>query len=148
MAPSPLAARRYHTMVWTGNTTNTAIANKVLIWGGYTTVPVGDGAIYDPATNSWTTMSASTLPAMNNPNYVWSGSSFYVAFGQTPSATIGGFGAYDPATDSWTYPTTTGAPAILRYGAFAWTSRGFINWGGAYDASTLYTTDAGGIYQP
>jgi hypothetical protein len=46
MAPSPIAARAYGTAVWTGG--------ELFVWGGRgATGLLGDGALYNPATDSW-----------------------------------------------------------------------------------------------
>lgn len=47
MAPAPLAGRTEHAMV--------VLDGKTVVWGGYPT-NLGDGAVYDPVTDTWESM--------------------------------------------------------------------------------------------
>jgi hypothetical protein len=101
-APSP---RMEPTAVaWTGS--------RLVIWGGRvaTTAPysahaLGDGALYDPVTDRWTTMSPENAPSpRTGATVVWTGRRLVVFGG---AADVGGpprhdGGVYDPAANRWT----------------------------------------------
>lgn len=120
-----LAARQLHSGMRTGT--------KMLIWGGCTAIAgtaFSDGAIYDPASDSWTAMTATAAPsarcahstvAAGNKMIVWGGS------GGSPQNTGG---IYDPENNTWTATSTSSAPdARLAHGA-VWTGTNMIVWGG------------------
>src|SRR6185437_6299656 len=101
-APSP---RLEPTAVaWTGS--------RFLIWGGRvaTTAPgsvrlLGDGALYDPAADRWTPMSAAGAPApRTDATVVWTGRKLVVVGGNggVGGPALAGGGVYDPATNRWT----------------------------------------------
>jgi hypothetical protein len=87
-APS---ARYYHTAAWTGS--------GMLIWGGGGTGIFSDGAIYDPATDTWTASSAgaSTTPsARYQHGWVWTGSALVVWSGYDGFGYLDDGGLYFP----------------------------------------------------
>ena len=91
----------------------TAFDGKLFIFGGadVNDMPLGDGAIYDPATNTWKLVSID----VNAPSprrlatAVWTGSRILVYGGraQTKSAGFASGAAYDPNADRWT-PMSSG----------------------------------------
>jgi N-acetylneuraminic acid mutarotase len=121
-APGPRFA---HAAVWTGQV--------MLIWGGtnYQDGPdstFGDGARYDPATDTWSPMSSRGAPS---PRFafpsVWTGTEL-VVWGA----------AYDPVADAWRPLSSVGAPAMLGNGVAAfWTGSEVLffdgQYGGRYD---------------
>jgi hypothetical protein len=109
-APSP---RRDFAWAWTGT--------ELLVWGG-TAVPggtyLGDGARYDPLTDTWRPISPAGAPsARARPVTAWTGAELLVwgGDGLDPGAFSGTGGRYDPATDSWRPIATSGT-----HGGFAW----------------------------
>ena len=103
-AGAPAARLEPAAVAWTGS--------RLLIWGGRqaTTTPgsvrlLGDGALYDPATDRWTPMSPANAPSpRTDATVAWTGRKLVVVGG---AAAIGGpplrdGGIYDPATDRWT----------------------------------------------
>jgi hypothetical protein len=77
-------ARIVHTAVWTGR--------EMIVWGGNPNMgqPVNDGGVYQPAANSWTTVTAGGAPAGRRQHTaVWSGSEMVLWGG------IGGGGVYN-----------------------------------------------------
>lgn len=129
-APS---ARRLHTAIWTGT--------RMLIWGGaggtatpFTVNPFNDGAIYDPATNSWSPMSSTNAPSARfNQRSVWTGSQMLVWGGENATGPIRSGAAYNPQTDTWTTISTTGAPSARTNPSAVWdtVNSRMIVWGGA-----------------
>lgn len=127
------------TAIWTGR--------RMLIWGGTTTTPpfahVGDGAAYDPATDTWTPLAGAGAPtARYDSAAVWTGTTMLVWGGTvtdyktahgcmaTPCGGLSDGGAYNPSTDTWTALPLTPLPRP-RYGQTAvWTGSKMLVWGG------------------
>ena len=118
--------------VWTGH--------EVLVWGGRGakvvngSVLLGDGARYDPASDTWRPMSSggdssrSAPSARASAGAVWTGREMLVWGGeglhQTPTRHFGnvtGGARYDPASDTWRPMATMGAPPPLQDPACVWT---------------------------
>jgi N-acetylneuraminic acid mutarotase len=136
--PSP---RRQHTAVSTGP--------EMIIWGGYApnlarpslASYAANGARYNPASDTWTSLSISNAPAGRAQHTaVWTGSEMiiwggrHIAYGFPPVTTypLAG-GRYRPERDTWTSLPTEGAP-IGRVGHTAiWTGRDLVVWGGGQD---------------
>lgn len=127
MADAPIAPRSDHLAV--------AMEDEVLVWGGVSLTPdetfdapptfLTDGAVYDPAADTWRTIPESPLPGPATG--VWTGTeAVLVSSGppQTdPDAAPGptSAAAFDPATDTW---RAVAAPpeGVGPYGiALAWT---------------------------
>ena len=143
-APSP---REAFSTAWTGS--------EVLIWGGMDTtveaypLPVlGDGGLYDPATDSWRPMSNEGAPsprvwfvsAWTGQEYVvWGGVSEVSTTNNSRSYRLGDGAAYDPQTDRWRPMATNGAPDANAGINSAWTGQEILMWGGLYgDAMAAY----------
>ena len=100
-APSSLAApilsRKYHTAIWTGT--------EMIVWGGFNACNGSrppDGAVYDPASDSWrTTTLVGAPPPRNFHAAVWTGSEMIVWGGLFPGALNTG-GRYNPCVLSLT----------------------------------------------
>ena len=131
-------ARGFHTAIWTGS--------EMLVWGGngYT----GDlqtGGIYNPATNTWRTMSTLGAPAPRNSHTaVWTGSKMIVFGGAYGWLNTGG--RYDPVADTWLPTSTVNAPSPRRYHTAVWAAGRMIVWGGETTGAT--PTNTGGRYDP
>ena len=110
------SARQWHAAVWTGS--------ELMVWGGLGYPPgpgffyPNDGALYDPATDTWTAVAASPLTGRAKPTGVWTGSGVMIWGGaQLPPVSQADYivftdGAiYDPVANSWTSTSTTGTPA-------------------------------------
>jgi N-acetylneuraminic acid mutarotase len=98
---------------------------------------VGDGAAYDPQTDTWRPISsAGSACERSGQTALWTGSEMII-WGGTNGSTSGG-GRYDPVADSWTPISTLNAPP----GANAipvWTGTEMISWsgtGGRYSPDT------------
>jgi len=147
------AARLRHRAIWTGNTGNSATANKMIVWGGYSYASASQlntGGIYDIATNTWTSTSvgANVPSSRDRHSIVWTGSKMIVWGGGAFSPTNTG-SVYDPGTNSWTAMTNTNVPVARFSPAAVWTgetgnptsANKMIVWGGN-------GTNTGGIYDP
>lgn len=143
-SPTP---REDHTAVWTGSRmivfggTIANIGNCVGIGSCF----VGDGAAFDPNTNTWTPISSVNAPlARGMHSAVWTGSKMVVwgGGGLHPSfglSSLKSGGIYDPATDSWATMSSVGAPAGRIGHASVWTgSRMLIFSGQDFYVGTYY----------
>jgi N-acetylneuraminic acid mutarotase len=136
-APS---ARTEATAVWTGT--------EMIVWGGYGGAGnefLGDGARYNPDTNSWSAMAANGAPAARyGHTAIWNGTAMLVWGGGV--ANVGQLltntgGIYSPSSDSWTSIPTTGAPSARNFHVAVWSGSEMIVWGG-YDGTTSLNTGA------
>ena len=131
--------------VWTGEGSN-SYNKKIVVWGGYNgTVPLNDGATYDPSVangGSWTTLAAANpLPARMFHSGIWTGSKMFIWGGDGVSQT----GSIHNFTDYVVGPITTiNAPAARLYHTGVWTGTEMIIWGG-YDGNTFF--NSGGRYK-
>ena len=130
-----------------------------------------DGATFDPATGSWTTITAPSTTILPNPTrvfgsawfgggkvHVWGGGYQYSGIGylyyiSSPSSAISycnssyaqGTGAYyDVATSTWVAMPSSGAPSARCFPTTVWTGSEAIIFGGY---SSTYLRD-GKIYRP
>jgi Galactose oxidase, central domain len=129
-----------------------AIGSKVFVWGGSdaTTKNLGDGAIYDPASDSWSAVAAAGSPpsARVLASAVWTGSVVVVwGGGDASGATNPSSGSrYDPASNSWQAMTLQGAPLGRRAAYGFWTGSRVLFFGGIdKSGSPLGGTD---LYDP
>ena len=114
----------------------------------------GDGAAYDPSTNSWRMLPPAPLPPTADASAIWTGSEM-VVFGGYDDESLGAFqvtnaaAAYDPSTNRWR--TLPPAPLSPRAGAIAlWTGKNVIVLGGqpAITTSSLQSFGDGAAYSP
>jgi hypothetical protein len=83
---SPLSARQFPAVAWTGT--------EFIVWGGVVgNTGLTDGALYDPATDTWRPMAEPT-DVRPGAASTWTGTRL-VAVSERSAA------AYDPATDTW-----------------------------------------------
>ena len=86
-------ARFRHTAVWTGS--------RMIVWGGLTSGeerrPLGDGAMYDPATDTWTPIATDNAPsARNDHTAVWTGSAMIIWGGEDETGVTATGAAFYP----------------------------------------------------
>jgi N-acetylneuraminic acid mutarotase len=133
IAGSPLAGRSDAFIAWTGS--------QVLVWGGQRRDSLTgfgdewtDGALYDPAKNTWKPMAKWPLTERYGARAVWTGKRLVVwggasaAAGKDPPPLADG-AAYDPEDDKWT--KLPSAPISGRIAPLAGT-RGdstLVSWG-------------------
>ena len=141
VADSPIT-RMWPIGVWTGT--------EMIVWGGYEWLflgDLGDGARYDPATDSWTPTTPVGAPSPRISQGVWTGSELLLWGGANDSS-----GAlYDPVGDAWRPTTLVGAPAVRSGGRWStvWTGSEMIIWGGAnttQQGSRYCAAPAAGIF--
>lgn len=125
-------ARGLHTAVWTGS--------EMIVWGGRPGPGqvLGDGGVYDPATDSWRAVSMVGAPAARHSHRaVWTGSVMVVWGGFGVSGYEAQGGVYDPARDVWTAMTTTGGPSGRTNHAMVWSGSEVLVWGGLVNVSAV-----------
>jgi len=147
LPPAPLASRVAHRAV--------AGTHRMLIWGGSAGAAEGgrsiaDGAVYTPATNSWTPMAAAPATVVGRDTFagVWTGRQMLVwgGYGRGDGCAPcfqGDGAAYDLDSDAWT--PIGPSPLTGRGGATAvWTGRDMLVWGGSDGARQA----DGALYNP
>jgi N-acetylneuraminic acid mutarotase len=138
-APS---ARNSHSMTWAPE------LGKMLVWGGFDgSNALGDGAYYDPATNTWSPAGNFNPPtARHSHSCVWDGSSFIIWGGVSGSTVRNDGRRLFPATNLWSADLpATGAPSIRHSHTALWDGTQMIVWGGISGGSRRST---GGRYDP
>jgi len=137
-APS---GRANHTAVWAPE------IGKMIVWGGWSggSIYRGDGAYYDPVTDSWSPVSLSNDPSPRGGHtaiwtgdrmIVWGGNSSAGRFSDGKALSIG---------NTWTTISTSGDPAARTSHTAVWTGEKMVIWGGI-DGLTRRST--GGRYDP
>ncbi|MCR4318356.1 MAG: hypothetical protein NUW37_18595 [Planctomycetes bacterium] len=135
-------ARTDHNAIWDGA--------RMIIWGGsfYSggSQRFSDGATYDIASNTWTTISSTNAPsARSAAASAWTGTTLFIWGGQDASYNaLNDGGIYNPSTDTWTTISNTNAPAARMLHSIAWTGSRIIIWGGS---GSGYLNN-GAIYDP
>lgn len=145
--------RSGHTMLWAGN--------RVVIWGGQDMNGniLNDGALYDPVSDTWTTISIGPLSARKNHTAVWNAATnSLIIWGGSSTATSGpgeqlNDGAiFRPTTNLWIAPVnSTGAPSARHKHTALWTGTEMIIYGGLDNTTSLntgfrYNPSAGGSW--
>ena len=123
----------------------------MIVWGGTSLAAtgLGDGARYDPRTNSWTPVSPTGAPsARYRHTAVWTGREMIIWGGLVPNppgnAIPQNDGArYDPRTDTWASLTTSNAPSARGNHTAVWDGAAMVVWGGGQPA-----TNTGARYSP
>ncbi len=121
-APS---ARYGHTAIWTGS--------KMIVFGGSNSQfsngqIYDDGAIYDPAANTWT-----ALPVLGSPNSrtnhaaVWTGSEMLVFGGQNAGGSLVTAGAFTVTKNAWR--VLPAAPSGATLPAGVWSGTALLSFG-------------------
>jgi hypothetical protein len=121
-SPSPRWFIR-NSVVWTGD--------RMVVWGGESeSDELGDGAIYDPATDSWSAMEQEGAPSPRSMHTaIWTGHEMIVWGGY---AGLADGGHYDPVSDTWIPTAVSGAPSTRHAHSAVWTGEEMIVWGGMY----------------
>lgn len=109
---------------------------QVFIWGGSSgQTALATGAIYDVATNSWTSVAsdANTPSAREGAIAAWTGSKVLVwgGYDRTADSVFADGALYDPVTSTWSPVASAGNLLTPRRDAYAvWTGTRVLIWGG------------------
>jgi N-acetylneuraminic acid mutarotase len=149
---APIEPRWAHEAIWTGE--------RLLVWGGtagpdHLAACHGDGALYDPATTTWETISGIPGESRCDASIAWTGDELIVSGGHAGEGPPGpgdrhdDTWAYDPTEDEWR--SLPDSPLGPRAGAVAgWVSGELVIYGGhtgAEDDGFTYLAD-GAAYDP
>ena len=149
---SGLSPRMEPTAVWTGS--------EMIVFGGVDAMQpgwlsFGDGARYNPFTDSWTPLASAGVPGSRTAHTaVWTGERMIIWGGrELPSDSRLNDGAiYNPGSDTWTGISPYDAPQARALHAAVWTGTEMIVWGGDISGSLLNTgaryNPATGIWTP
>lgn len=129
----PVGWRTNHFAAWTGD--------RMLVWGGWgfrsdgTLFRSGKGALYDPATRSWTPIATSMVAWRQGSAVVWAANTRQIIALGGNSGDSPYFEdyplVYDLGTDSWAFRQTTPLVARAEAGGL-WTGDTFVYFGGRY----------------
>ncbi len=153
---TPPSARHSPLTHWTGS--------ELLVWGGAAAngQAIGDGAKFNPATNTWAAIASSGAPSARfSTTSVWTGSEMIV-WGGTPNhlSPLASGARYSPATNTWAAMAAPPSSPISPWGvplsdgrfghAAAWVGGVMIVWGGSdgYDNQGQTLPTLGGYYNP
>ena len=148
LAPAQLSPRRGQSSVWTGA--------SMVIYGGVgiagecpRTCALGDGAAYDPNSNTWTPIAPAPLVPRSGHSALWVQNRMVIWGGAAEDGAALADGAfYDPATDSWTALPASPLEARVGHRAVGTTHRMLV-WGGSSDVSDGARDFAdGAVYSP
>ncbi|MBI5801981.1 MAG: hypothetical protein HZA92_14815 [Verrucomicrobia bacterium] len=118
-------ARQRYTGIWTGM--------EFIVWGGGGGPQAGttwnDGAIYNPATDTWRPMAASPLSGRIDHSAVWTGTEMIIQGGSS-NVYLDDGARYNPATDTWT-PMPFSPLGKATYQGAVWTGTEMIIYGGS-----------------
>lgn len=126
---------------WTGT--------KWIVWGGENAAQngyLGTGAVFDPALNTWATMSTQNAPSARDEfQCVWVGDRMWLYGGfnggdRGPNGTGNGF-FYNPATDQWTAISLVNSAGPRARFSACWTGTEVIVFGG-YNGGAWVNTGA------
>ncbi len=110
VAPVSLWGRSDHTAVWTGT--------EMIVFGGQNGMkPLGDGARYDTASDTWTALPSAVAPSPRTGHTaVWTGTQMIIFGGEDDDGPLDDGKRYDAATDTW-MPMRSGPFAVTRHSA-------------------------------
>ncbi|MBI3098035.1 MAG: hypothetical protein HYY93_07305 [Planctomycetes bacterium] len=142
---APAARGEGTVALWTGT--------RMLVWGGGASggsPAYGDGAAYDPVTNTWTPISAVGAPSARIYSLgVWTGAQVIVWGGNDGAgSTLSDGAAYDPVTDTWMALPTSGAPAGRSSHSGVWAGTRMILFSGTTNTLGSGLTTTGGRFSP
>ncbi len=134
-APSSFAGRYNHTAVWTGS--------SMIIYGGQdSSTGRNDIASYDPASQTWKSLTASTIAARYSHGAVWSTTTNEMIVWGGYGGTCSGYAcadgaAFNPSTNTWTALPAPPPGFSGRYRhTMLWTGSEVVIWGGLGTSSS------------
>ncbi len=139
---SPVSApigRDQHLGVWTGS--------RWIIWGGVSDSAIlKDGAIFNPANNSWSSMAAAPNEMEARVDFAKAWTGRYLAFfgGRSAGGILGDGWVYDSQEDLWSPLPDYPGDAVFDCSG-AWVDGKFMVWGGQFEAGY---SDTGYYYDP
>ena len=119
----------------------------LMMWGGKNNEGLlGDGGIYDPFADSWSSIGASGAPSPRSGHTaVWVDEAFLVWGGDGAGGELSSGAKYSSVDDSWAELPTSGAPSARRGNSAISTGSSMIIWGGEAQGSPL---GDGAVFDP
>jgi N-acetylneuraminic acid mutarotase len=117
-------ARSGHTAVWNGS--------SMIVWGGQQSGSyLSSGAVYNLASNVWTTMNLTGGPAGRAYHgAVWTGTEMVVHGGENGFGSLSSSAAFDPITSTWRAVGATGNATARSGPLLTWTGTEILAFGG------------------
>jgi hypothetical protein len=113
----------------------------MIVWGGYNGASsLGDGGIYDPVTDTWTPLGATTR-TRRLPVGVWTGRELIAWGGDGRGGTTGDGARYEVGSGRWTAMTAAGAPRTRTEPTAVWTGAEMILFGGLDPTTSVYLNE-------
>ncbi len=133
-APSP---RSGHTAIWTGS--------RMIVFGGVDSVgqpkvgtPLGDGAMYDPLTDTWAPLPSTGAPSARGGHIaVWTGTEMLIQGGLASGVATATGAAFNPSLGTWRDLSTDGGPISRGEAVGAWDGKQLYVFGGTDGANPL-----------
>jgi galactose oxidase-like protein len=126
--------------------------SRLFVWGGTVGgvaphVPLDDGALYDPATDTWSPVSSQGAPPSRfGGTAACAGDVAVVWGGFVGNAPITSGGLFSPATNAWAPMSSTGAPTGRSEYSSASTGEKLFIWGG-FDFARGENVNDGAVYE-
>ena len=97
---------------------------------------MADGAVYDPATDSWIGLATDNAPSAREKHaVVWTGSEMVVIGGEGVSGALEDSHAYNPATDTWR--PLNGSVGARSGSTAVWTGSRILVFGGESNGQAI-----------
>jgi hypothetical protein len=126
--PTSFTGRWYHVQISIPTT------NRMLVWGGIgcgTGIACADGALFDPTTNTWTTVPLAPISGRAFAHAVWTGTDVVIWGGGAAGVQYRDGARYNPSTNTWTkLPDPPTAVEGREAAVAAWSGTEFLVWGG------------------
>lgn len=148
MSTAPISSRVEHSMISDGT--------NVWIWGGFDSDTAGDaqlddGAIYNIAGNSWTTITNSGAPGPRaGHTAVWTGTEMIIYGGYRMTNLVLNLASYENdgrRFDGTSWTTMANGPGARAFHSAVWTGSRMIVWGGCNSLLGTVVND-GAMYNP
>jgi hypothetical protein len=121
----------------------------MIIWGGMDSIQASgfhaDGGRFNPATNTWTTLSATGAPSARGAHSaIWTGTEMII-WGGARGGDLRSGSRWSPMTGTWKTVSDFNAPDSRRFQVAVWTGAEMLMWGGIKGGNSLAT---GGVLVP
>jgi len=124
----------------------------MIVFGGDDGSTMNTGGQFDPAANSWTTITTTNAPSKRYLHKsIWTGSKMIVFGGTSNGGTTGSLNSgaiYDPSANSWTTLSLTNAPSRRFYHSSVWTGSKMLVFGGVTSGLFGSAVNTGASFDP
>lgn len=140
----PLSERYLHTGVFLQG------QNRFIVWGGKGSSQnaLGDGAIYNTGSNTWTMLPTSPLAARYGHTAVWTGTEMIIYGGTNGTVNFRDGAAYNPNTNTWSLLPEFASNVRVHSHVAVWTGTEMIVHGGNSSVNGNLSTNITTHYNP